>query len=199
MSSPATIRLQVEPYLAHKSSSALTPAPKMIRPVAATGIESLDDVLQGGLPVGAVSELVGPECSGRTAVALSFLARLTQAAKVCAWIDASNTFDPVSAAASGVDLARLLWVRCGASQKIVQRSTRGFTLPDKYLVSPPAKKGFHVGAFCPHPATQVKGLSNAVSDLLKSKAIAPRCSEPQRNIRQKQETFEASYRLASAA
>jgi len=149
--------------------------------------------------VGAVSELVGPECSGRTAVALSFLARLTQAAKVCAWIDASNTFDPVSAAASGVDLARLLWVRCGASQKIVQRSTRSFTLPDKYLVSPPAKKGLHGGGFGPHPRNEVKGLSNAVSDLLKSKAIAPRCSEPQRNIRQKQETFEASYRLASAA
>jgi RecA/RadA recombinase len=44
----------------------------MIRPVAATGIESLDEVLKGGLPVGAVSELLGPECSGRTSVALSF-------------------------------------------------------------------------------------------------------------------------------
>jgi recombination protein RecA len=197
MSSTATIRLQIEASLAHKISSALTPAPKLIRPVAATGIVSLDDVLQGGLPVGTVSELVGPECSGRTAVALSFLARLTQAAKVCAWIDAANTFDPVSAAASGVDLARLLWVRCGVGQKIVQRTSRSFTLPDKYLISPPAKKGLHGGGFGPHPRKEVKGLSDAVGDLLKSKAIAPQCSEPQRKIRQKQETFEASYQSAS--
>jgi len=33
-----------------------------------------------------VSELTGPECSGRTSVALSFLARISEADKVCAWI-----------------------------------------------------------------------------------------------------------------
>jgi RecA/RadA recombinase len=80
----SAIRLQIESALAQKIPSALTPAPKIVRPVAATGIASLDEVLKGGLPVGAVSELVGPECSGRTSVALSFLSRMTQAAKVCA-------------------------------------------------------------------------------------------------------------------
>lgn len=65
----------------------------------ATGIESVDEVLQGGLPVGAISELVGPECSGRTSLALSFLARMTQASKVCTWVDISDTLDPPSAAA----------------------------------------------------------------------------------------------------
>ena len=87
MPTSSAIRLQIESPLAQKIPSALTPAPKMIRPVAATGIASLDEVLKGGLPVGAVSELVGPECSGRTSVALSFLSRMTQAAKVCAWIE----------------------------------------------------------------------------------------------------------------
>jgi RecA/RadA recombinase len=72
----------------------------MVRPVAGTGIETLDGILEGGLPIGAISELVGPECSGRTSVALSFLARMTQTAKVCAWIDVSNEFDPLSAAAA---------------------------------------------------------------------------------------------------
>ena len=115
MATTSTIRTQIEAALAHRIPSALTPAPKMIRPLAETGIESLDDLLQGGLPIGAVSELVGPECSGRTDIALSFVAHLTQASKVCAWIDASNNFDPTSAAAAGVDLARLLWVRCGCS------------------------------------------------------------------------------------
>jgi KaiC/GvpD/RAD55 family RecA-like ATPase len=50
----------------------------MIRAVAATGIENLDSMLQGGLPVGAVTELVGAECTGRTSIALSFLARVIE-------------------------------------------------------------------------------------------------------------------------
>jgi hypothetical protein len=72
----------VEAALARKNPSALTPQAKMVRPMAATGIKALDEVLRGGLPIGAVSELVGPECSGRTSSALSFLAQLTQAGKV---------------------------------------------------------------------------------------------------------------------
>jgi hypothetical protein len=83
------------------------------RPVAARGIDVLDALLAGGLPIGAVTELIGPDCSGRTSIAASFLARMTRASKVCAWIDVSNTFDPLAAAAVGLDLDRLLWVRCG--------------------------------------------------------------------------------------
>jgi hypothetical protein len=113
MPSAAAVRLHIESALAQRIPSALTPAVKTIRPVARTGIETLDELLQGGLPVGAITELVGPECSGRTSVALSFLARLMHSAKVCAWIDVSDTLHPESAAAAGVDLSRLLWVRCG--------------------------------------------------------------------------------------
>ena len=77
MTSASALRLQIESALSRKIPSALTPAPKMMRPASATGIEPLDDVLRGGLPIGAMSEMVGPECSGRTSVALSFLAQLT--------------------------------------------------------------------------------------------------------------------------
>jgi hypothetical protein len=66
----------------HKIPSALTPAAKTIRPVAATGIDVLDALLAGGLSIGAVTELIGPDCSGRTSVAASFLARMTRASKV---------------------------------------------------------------------------------------------------------------------
>src|ERR1700689_3621746 len=127
------VRAQIENALSQKIPSALTPAPKMIRPVAATGIESLDEVLKGGLPVGAISELVGPECSGRTSAALSFLAGITSDGGVSAWIDVSNTLDPPSAAATGVDLVKLLWVRCGALRKSVQRTPQGFALPHTYF------------------------------------------------------------------
>jgi recombination protein RecA len=196
ISAPA-LRLQIESTLSRKVPSALTPAPKMMRPVAATGIEALDDLLQGGLPVGAISEMVGPECSGRTSVALSFLAQMTQAGKVCCWVDVANTFDPASAAAAGVDLKRLLWVRCGVAQTRVQREARNFVLSEKYLIPPPAKKGLHGGGFGPHPRSEANGLSEAVSGLLQPQAIAPRCAEPQRRVRQKQEIFEGQYRHTS--
>jgi hypothetical protein len=43
---------------------------------------------------------------------LAFLAKRTEEAHVCAWVDAGDAFDPESAAASGVALKQLLWVRC---------------------------------------------------------------------------------------
>jgi hypothetical protein len=194
MSSAAIIRLQIESALAQRIPSALTPAPRMIRPVSATGIASLDEMLQGGLPVGAVSELAGPECSGRTSAALSFVARLTQSGKVCAWIDVSNALDPVSAAAVGVDLDRLLWVRCGVTHRSRERKSRSFTLPEKYLVPTPAKQGLHGGGFGPHPRTEANGLSHAVGELL-----APRCAEPQRRAPKKPETFVPTHQTISIA
>jgi recombination protein RecA len=193
MTSASVIRLQIESALAHKIPSALTPAPKMIRPVAATGIAPLDNALRGGLPVGAISELIGPECSGRTSIALSFLAQTTRMGKICAWVDVSNAFDPAAAAAVGVDLARLLWVRCGVSQPDATPAHRNFVLPDRYFVPPPIKKGLHGGSFGPHPRDEIKGLSDAVANLLQQTAIVPRCAEPQHRARPIQKTtFESS-------
>jgi len=79
MPSALAIRLQIESALAARIPAALTPAPKVVRPVAPTGNEALDEVLKGGLPVGAITELVGPECSGRTSLALQFVAGTTRA------------------------------------------------------------------------------------------------------------------------
>lgn len=168
------IRLQIETALAHRIPSALTPQPKTVRPAAETGIKPLDDMLRGGLPVGAVTEITGPECSGRTSVALSFVARIMQANKVCAWIDVSNAFDPASAAAAGVNLKKLLWVRCGAQVTATERSGSRFLLPDKYFTPSPIKRGLHGGGFGPHPRTEERGLPDAVGKL-----FAPRCAEAQ--------------------
>jgi recombination protein RecA len=187
MSTASTIRLQIESALARKIPSALTPPPKMVRPVIETGIEPLDYLLRGGLPIGALSELTGPECSGRTSMALSFLARITEANKVCAWIDVSNTFDPASAAAVGVYLKKLLWVRCGIQQAMTAKAGRHFRLPEEYLKPSPIKKGLHGGGFGPHPRTEVRGLSDAVEDL-----FAPRCAEPQHQPRPQNDAAEPS-------
>lgn len=185
MSTASAIRLQIEAALSSRIPSALTPAPKIIHLVAATGVESVDEILEGGLPIGAITEMVGPECSGRTSLALSFLSRMTQTEKVCAWIDVSNVLHPESAAAAGVDLSRLLWVRCGVppTRNTTQSSQSGFALPEKYLVSGPIKKGLHGGGFGPHPRGEIKGLSDAVGSLLRPETMAPGCAESQRGVR----------------
>lgn len=187
MFSATTIRRQIEAALEKKIPSALTPAPKIRSAVHPTGIEALDELLQGGLPQGALTELVGPECSGRTSIALSFLARMTREERVCAWIDVSNALDPASAAAAGVDLRRLLWLRCGVTPATTRPASYKFALPEKYLVAPAAKKGLHGGGFGRHPRQEVKGLSNAVGRLLQPEAMTPRCAEPQPRVRSHQE------------
>lgn len=112
MPSSAAVRLKIESDLQHRYPSALTPAPRTIREVAPTGIATIDELLLGGLPVGAISELTGPASSGRTNIAQAFLARRTHTGSVCAWVDAGDAFDPESAAANGVLLGHLLWIRC---------------------------------------------------------------------------------------
>jgi hypothetical protein len=190
MPSAATIRLQIEAALARKIPSALTPAQKVIRPVVPIGVAEVDALLEGGLPVGAITEMVGTESSGRTSLALSFLAGIARAGSVCAWIDVLNTLDPESAAAAGVDLSRLLWVRCGVSTaKARPAAEYRFALPEKYFVAAGAMKGLHGGGCGGHPRGEVKGLADAVGGLLRPEAIAPRCAEPQRRVRPERETF----------
>jgi RecA/RadA recombinase len=200
MPSATAIRHQVESSLSQRIPSALTPLPRTIRPVTATGIPSIDAMLEGGLPVGAITELVGPECSGRTAFALSFVARLTQSTKVCAWVDVSDTLHPESAAASGVDLPRLLWIRCGGSISARREapSQLAFALPKKYLVPPPIKKGLHGGGFGSHPRNETRGLSDSISSFMQQETFAPRCGEPQRRVQSEREIFEPTPRKPSA-
>jgi recombination protein RecA len=81
-----------------------------------TGIAALDQ-LSGGIPRGALTEICGPASSGRTSVLLSLMARMTQANEVCALVDASDSFDPHSAEAAGVELKRVLWVRCSSATR----------------------------------------------------------------------------------
>lgn len=79
--------------------------------VAATGIAGIDGPLGGGLRRGHLSEIVGARSTGRTAVLCQALAAATARGEVVAVVDTCDRFDPASAAAAGVDLSRLLWVR----------------------------------------------------------------------------------------
>jgi recA bacterial DNA recombination protein len=94
----------------------VTPASRLeVRPVpdtASSGIPQID-AMTSGLPRGCLTEVCGPDSSGRTSLMLSSLAAATRREEICTLIDASDAFDPHSAAAAGVNLERLLWVRCG--------------------------------------------------------------------------------------
>src|SRR5438046_3144118 len=62
---------------------------------------------------GSIAEIAGETSSGKTSLALSLLAKLTAAGEICACVDSTGSLDPVSAKLAGVELANLLWVRCG--------------------------------------------------------------------------------------
>ncbi len=81
------------------------------RDVAATGITHIDGALGGGLARGHLSEIVGSRSSGRTSVLCCILAAAAERGEAIALIDTCDRFDPASAQATGVDLAKLLWVR----------------------------------------------------------------------------------------
>jgi recombination protein RecA len=97
--------------VAPASRFGVRPAPEMI----SSGILEIDD-LTGGLPRGYLSEICGPASSGRTSALLAALAAATRREEVCALVDTTDAFDPVSAAAAGMDFQRLLWVRCSPGE-----------------------------------------------------------------------------------
>ena len=95
-----------------KFDRTLTSAMPIRQPVEAAPLDlEIVDGLSGGLPRGQVSEIVGPASSGRTSLAWAALGAATRRGEYVALIDTFDRFDPQTAAAAGIDLARLLWVR----------------------------------------------------------------------------------------
>ena len=181
--SAAQLRQQIEQDLADRVPSALSPRERLVRERIAVGVDALDELLEGGVPLGAITELVGQEGSGRTSFATSLMANLTGSGGVCAWVDAADTFDPLSAATGGIDLQRLLWVRCGseaAHRPLAQRRS-GETSPNpaeahgtrNASAASPAARTPQGGHGSPHPRSEARGMSEAISTLL---AAQPRSS-----------------------
>jgi recombination protein RecA len=74
-----------------------------------TGSIALDVALGiGGIPRGRVTEIYGPESSGKTTVALHIVAEAQRAGGTAAFIDAEHALDPTYAQALGVDINELL-------------------------------------------------------------------------------------------
>jgi len=111
ISQASELRSRLEAALQPRIPRALTPAQRSAPEMVPTGIASVDS-FTGGVPLGCLTEICGPASSGRTSVLLALIAECMRRDEICALVDASDAFDPQSAAGAGVDLARLLWVRC---------------------------------------------------------------------------------------
>ena len=76
---------------------------------SSTGSLGLDIALGiGGLPMGRIIEIYGPESSGKTTLTLHCVAEQQKAGGVCAFVDAEHALDPTYAKKLGVDLDELL-------------------------------------------------------------------------------------------
>jgi recombination protein RecA len=77
--------------------------------VISTGSISLDAALGvGGFPRGRISEIFGPESSGKTTIALQVVAEAQRRGGIAAFIDVEHALDPVYAKKLGVDVDNLL-------------------------------------------------------------------------------------------
>jgi hypothetical protein len=85
-------------------------------------IPALSKLLLNGLSRGALVEASGTRSSGKTSLCMHILARATQQGEVCAVVDLHNSFHPDSAAASGVQLDHLLWVRCKCNPEYTMKA-----------------------------------------------------------------------------
>lgn len=113
---PAAARVALESLLRERkldrTLTSSSPQPWADREdLAPTGVPSLDAHLDGGVPRGQLSEIVGPRSSGRTSLALALAAAATARGELVAFIDTLDRGDAASMLRAGVDASRLLWVR----------------------------------------------------------------------------------------
>lgn len=79
-------------------------------PAISTGALPLDLALGiNGLPEGRIVEVFGPESSGKSTLCLSVVAEAQKMGKLCAFIDAEHSIDPVYAGQLGVDMDNLIF------------------------------------------------------------------------------------------
>ncbi len=163
------LRQQIESSLASRIPAALSPQAVQAPRLLPIGNESVNALLGGGLPIGGICEFTGPTSAGRTSLALSVLSEAT-VDSACAYIDVSDSLDARSAAAAGVRLKNLLWVRFSEMQ--VQRPS--LTQPAQAHNAVPSRDQAadrstqHHGIR--HPRTETKGVDRDLEKILVQKA-----------------------------
>jgi RecA DNA recombination protein len=85
-------------------------------------IPALNHLLINGLTRGTLVEASGSRSSGKSSLCMHILARATQNGEVCAVVDFANSFHPDSAFACGVQLDRVLWIRCKCNPEYTMKT-----------------------------------------------------------------------------
>jgi recombination protein RecA len=100
---------QIEKQFGKGSVIRLGGQPVVAVPAISTGSISVDLALGiGGFPRGRISEIFGPESSGKTTIALQVVAEAQKIGGMAAYIDVEHALDPVYAKKLGVDVDNLL-------------------------------------------------------------------------------------------
>jgi len=169
MRSAALLREKIESSLAARIPAALSPRFRQTTELMPTGIAEVDALLEGGLPLGSLAEVTGPVCSGRSTLVASILAEATRYGASCAYVDAADAFDPLSAAAIGINLAHLLWVRAGRSEKTATcENTQGAVDITHRVNATSLAQEVHCGGTGRHPRMEIHGMDAAVERLFRN-------------------------------
>src|SRR5206468_10447229 len=112
-------RARLESALGERISMPFTDIERRVIETVASGIVPLDAVT-GGLPRGSITEIFGPPSSGSTSAMVLILAEATARDEVCALVDGNDAFDPKSAVEAGIELERLLWIRCRKLDQVLK-------------------------------------------------------------------------------
>jgi recombination protein RecA len=166
MGPAVALREKIELSLASRIPAALSPRPNQSPELVPTGIAELDTLLNNGLPLGSLTEIIGPDCSGRSTLVASILAGATKHGASCAYVDAADAFDPFSGAAIGINLAHLLWIRVGRTEEaaIHKGIEPSANIPGCANTSSLSEE-VHCGGTGRHPRTEIHGMDIAVAKL----------------------------------
>jgi recombination protein RecA len=117
-------------------------------PLSWRHVEPLETLSAAGreFPRGRISEITGTRSSGRTSVLHALLGASTGRGEFAALVDTKDAFDACSAAAAGVELSKLIWIRCGgnaehalrAADLLIQAGGFGIVALDLAEVAPAA-------------------------------------------------------------
>ena len=161
----ALLKREIEAKLANRIPAALSPIAQQAPRLHPIGNARLDSLLGGGLPLGSVCELTGPDGSGRSSIALSLLA-LASTEGACAYIDVSDMLSPHSAAAAGVELTNMLWVRFAATTHVRATSPPPSAESRTFQDEVQTHRPIHAGCGSSHPRGETKGLAPALEQML---------------------------------
>lgn len=91
-----------------------------------TRVQEFDNITGGGFPRGRITEIFGPESSGKTLITLPAIAECQRMGGTVVFVDTEETFDPPWAAKHGVDLNKLRIARPLTGEQ-------GYDLIEKYV------------------------------------------------------------------